>query len=278
MLALALGLQLASAEASSVNPIQNTYTGGTTPVGGLTVTKIGGITLPSGAEISAFDSVSKRLFVTSNAGLQIVDLSVPTAPLFIETLDATDFGITSSDVSSVAVKNGIVAATVIAPNKNDPGTVVFVDAGDGTLLGTATVGASPDQLTFTPDGTKVLVANEGEIGATDPDGSVSIIDISGGVATATVATATFTAFNGMEATLRANEVRIFAGNSVSQDVEPEYIAVSVDGAKAMVTLQENNAVALLDIATATITEIVPLGSKNFSALLDSVVTRLRARG
>ncbi|KAA5539936.1 DUF839 domain-containing protein [Roseiconus nitratireducens] len=47
-------------------------------------------------------------------------------------------------------------------------------------------------VTFTPDGNKVLVANEGEPDdGVDPEGSVSIIDVSGGVLSATVQTATF---------------------------------------------------------------------------------------
>ncbi len=48
------------------------------------------------------------------------------------------------------------------------------------------------------------------------------------------------------------------------DVEPEYIAISPDGTKAVVTLQEANAVAILDLATATFTDIVPLGLKDWT--------------
>ena len=98
----------------------------------------------------------------------------------------------------------------------------------------------------------------------DPVGSVSVIDISGGIAGATVATAGFEAFDGQEDALRAEGVRIFPGNTVSQDVEPEYIAVSADGMTARISLQEANAFAVLDIATATITDIQPLGVKDHS--------------
>jgi 2',3'-cyclic-nucleotide 2'-phosphodiesterase (5'-nucleotidase family)/DNA-binding beta-propeller fold protein YncE len=125
-------------------------------------------------------------------------------------------------------------------------------------------------VTFTPDGLKVLVANEGELKAGDPtdaEGSVSIIDISAGVASASVTTADFTAFNGQEAALRAADVRIAAGKTAAQDFEPEYIAVTADGTKAYVTLQENNAIAILDIASATFDDVVGLGLKDFSTLL-----------
>jgi hypothetical protein len=146
---------------------------------------------------------------------------------------------------------------------------VLLDAATGNILKSLAVGALPDMVTFTPNGMKVLVANEAEVvsdGNFGGNGSVSIIDLSGGVAAATVQTADFTAFNGQEDALRAQGVRIWAGKTVAEDVEPEYIAVSPDGTKAMVTLQEANAVAILDIATATFTSIVPLGTKDFSSL------------
>jgi 2',3'-cyclic-nucleotide 2'-phosphodiesterase (5'-nucleotidase family)/DNA-binding beta-propeller fold protein YncE len=241
----------------------------TTPTNALGFQALGSLGL-GGAEISAFDPGSARLYVTSNAGLQVVDLSNPAAPSLIGTINLTTLGFATTDVTSVAIRNGIVAVALPDANKALAGKVVFVAAADGALLGSVDVGALPDMLTFTPDGTKVLVANEGEA-VSDAnfggEGSVSIIDLSGGVEGATVQTASFAAFNGQEAALRAAGVRIFAGQTVSQDVEPEYIAVSSDGANAMVTLQEANAVAILDIATATFTSIVPLGTKDFSDLL-----------
>jgi hypothetical protein len=58
-------------------------------------------------------------------------------------------------------------------------------------------------------------------------------------------------------------VRIFGpGATVAQDLEPEYITVSPDGTTAYVTLQENNALAAVNIATATVTSITPLGFKD----------------
>ncbi len=240
----------------------------TTPTNALTFAEAGHINL-AGAEISAYDKVSQRLFVTSGAGLQIVDLSDPAQPVLVTTIDFTDLGFATTDITGVDVRNGVVAVALPNADKALPGQVVLLNAADGALLNAVTVGALPDNVTFTPDGSKVLVANEAELNSTgtDADGSVSIIDLSAGVANATVTTATFDAFNGQEDALRAAGVRIFEGRSVAQDVEPEYIAISADGLTAMVTLQEANAVALLDIATATFTEIVPLGLKDFSGLL-----------
>jgi len=238
----------------------------TTPTNAIKIEALDSITL-AGAEISAYDAATKRIFVTSSSGLQIVDATDPRALTLVTTIAPAALGFGSSDVTSVAAKNGIIAVALPNSDKTLPGQVLFLDA-NGNLLGSVQVGSLPDMVTFTADGTKVLVANEGEVATngTDPaPGSVSIIDISGGFP-AVVSTASFAAFDGQEAALRDAGVRIFPGKTVSQDVEPEYIAISPDGTKAFVTLQEANAIAILDIATATFTEIVPLGTKDFSSL------------
>ena len=182
---------------------------------------------------------------------------------------------TTAIPNSVAVKNGIVAVAYAiqntATNAQEAGRVSFYRAATGEFLNSVTVGALPDMLTFTPDGTKVLVANEGEpnsygqANSVDPEGSVSVINIAGGVGAATVQTASFASFNSQVNALKAAGVRITGtGATVAQDLDQKYIAVSPDGLTARVTLQENNAIAILDIASATITSVVPLGVKDHS--------------
>jgi hypothetical protein len=228
------------------------------------LTKVGGAVLEGGAEINAFDPISQKLFVVSgDPEVQIIDLSDPTTPELVATIDLSAYG---GGANSVAVKNGIVAIAVEADPATDNGQVVFLDT-EGNFLNSVTVGALPDMVTFTPDGTKVLTANEGEVNddySIDPEGSVSIIDLSGGIASASMTLVEFTQFNDRKADLQADGVKLFGLNAtVAQDLEPEYIAVSPDGSTAWVTLQENNAVAVVDIETAWV-EILPLGYKDFS--------------
>jgi YVTN family beta-propeller protein len=253
-----------------------------TPNNGLSLNVLDSLSLV-GAEISAFDKTSKKFFVTTpNSGLLIVDASNPLDLRLSATINLTaaPFSFTN-DVNSVAVNNGVIAVAVANNPKTGAGKVFLLDS-DGNLLNSLTVGALPDMLTFTPDGKKILVANEGEAsspdGTTDPEGSVSVIDLSAGVEAATVQTANFTAFDGTEAALRKQGVRIFQGKSVSADVEPEYIAVAPDGKTALVTLQEANAVAIIDIATAKITKIVPLGLKKYQGFLTDFSDRDGASG
>ena len=230
----------------------------------------------SGAEISDFDPISQRLFVTGESAnkpvLQVVDVSDANNPTQVTNIDLSSLG---AGIQSVAVRKGIgtgnsiVAIAISANISTDPGKIAFYDAVTLTKISEVTVGALPDMITFTADGSKLLVTNEGEPSenyAIDPEGSISIIDVSGNIASldnSKVTTANFTAFNGQKETLTAAGVRLFGLNAtVAQDLEPEYIAVSPDGKTAFVTLQENNAFAVLDIATASITKIVPLGFKD----------------
>lgn len=140
----------------------------------------------------------------------------------------------------------------------------------GVVLNAVEVGSLPDNVVFTPDGTKALSANEGQPSSdytVDPEGSVSIIDLSAGVENASVTTVGFADFNegGPRAAELPAAVRVFGPNaSVAQDLEPEYIAVTPDGSTAYVVLQENNAFAIIDIATASVTSIVALGFKDHS--------------
>jgi predicted extracellular nuclease/2',3'-cyclic-nucleotide 2'-phosphodiesterase (5'-nucleotidase family) len=230
----------------------------------------------TGSEISAYDAATKRLFVVSGSStVQVLDLSNPNTPTLAQTIDISAYG---AGANSVAISNGLVALAVEATTKTDPGKVVFFKA-DGTFQNAVTVGALPDMVTFSPDGKKVLVANEGEpnsynqANSVDPVGSVSIINLNSGVANATVNTAEFESFNALKADLQAKGIRITGPNAtVAQDLEPEYITVSADSKTAWVTLQENNAIAVVDVATAKVTNLLPLGLKDHSKGLPTLKT------
>ena len=179
--------------------------------------------------------------------VDVLDISDPADPSLSFSIDVTPYG---SQANSVAVHDGLVAIAIQAVDKTAPGQVAFFDA-HGTALNAVPAGSLPDMLTFTPDGRFVLVANEGEPNdayTVDPPGTVSVIDLARGAARLTAADVTtvgFAAFNG--ATLDPS-IRIFGPNAtVAQDLEPEYIAVSHDSKTAWVTLQENNALAIIDL-------------------------------
>ena len=222
---------------------------------------------PTGSsEIVAHDPTTQRLFVMNSTAskVEILNFANPSAITPIMSVDLSPYGIGGT---SIAFKNGIVAATVEGANFAN-GKVVFMDT-NGTIGSVVEAGVLPDMITFTPDGTKVLTANEGQPNddyTIDPEGSISIINVIGGfnnVQQSDVTNLNFNAFDNQLTALRASGVRIFGVNpSVSKDVEPEYITVADDGLTAWVTLQENNAIATINLVTNQITAITPLGLKD----------------
>lgn len=183
-------------------------------------------------------------------------------------------------LQSVAVAKGVIAAAIArepleqevfgeATNFSQPGFVALFDASNNQLLATVDVGNLPDQLTFTPDGKTLLVAGEGEKNADsdnddNPLGTINLIDVSD--PTQPVAEILdFSQFNGLEDAARDAGIRIQKGVSFAEDVEPEYIAVSPDGLYAFASLQENNAIAKIDLAKGEIVQIFGLGTVDFGS-------------
>lgn len=232
-----------------------------------------------GSEIAAFDAKSKRLFVTNGAtnNIQIFDIANPSSPALLKNVDLAALGVTG--IQSVASKAGYVAAAASVDGNNQAAGKVFLMDVDGNIDKRATtgivVGSLPDSVHFSPNGKFLLSANEGEPRdycltdgvlptTTDPNGSVSIIDVTATTLTAT--TLDFSGFNEKAADIRTAGGRIYGpGATVAQDLEPEYIAISGDSKKAFVTLQENNSVAEVDLTTKKINKIMGLGYKNYSA-------------
>ncbi|KQT36331.1 choice-of-anchor I family protein [Methylophilus sp. Leaf414] len=217
------------------------------------------------AEIPAYDAITNTIWVAGVKGVDVLNASTGS---LVQRIDTSAFG----SINSVSIKNGLAAFAIENNTRTNAGIVQLYDTSSRSLAAgtnSFTVGALPDMLTFTHDGSKILVANEGtpdtygkRIGtdvprnygaaANDPVGSVTVID----VASRTVAaTATL---NGVPTS--GSHIRTNTG----MNFEPEYIAVSQDGSKAYVTLQEANAIGILDLHTNTFTNVVGLGAKDFS--------------
>lgn len=218
-----------------------------------------------------------RLFVVNaKAGsVSVLDYADPAAPIF-------EFAIAAQGVAnSVAVRpDGLGVIAFEAPVKTDPGTLVFFDAdavSDATaILGSVSVGALPDMVTISADGKYAVSANEGEPAddfLTDPEGSVSVVKLNPAQKWAPrqkdVRTATFHAFEAGGSLPLPEDVRVFGptphgdDKPVSRNLEPEYVAI--DGRTAYVALQEANAIAVVDLNRAQVTEIMPLGFKDHGA-------------
>lgn len=218
------------------------------------------------AEIVAHHGPTQQLYVTNSEDntLEIINYADPANLTAVSTVDLSVYG---DEVNSVAVGGDLVAVAMQAEAVDGNGSVVLLTP-SGTFLNSVEVGVLPDMVIFTPDGNTILTANEGEPDddyEIDPEGTVSIIDVSSGAAAASVVTIGFEGFNDQQAVLVEAGIRIFGpGATVAQDMEPEYIAVSDDGTTAYVSCQENSAVAVVDLSIPAIVAIAPGGSKDWS--------------
>jgi len=221
----------------------------------------------SAAEIVTYDPATQRLFVVNAraALIDVFDLHDPHTPVLAGVIDVTPYG---NVANSVSVHDGVIAVAIESDPKTAPGHVAFFTT-DFAFLSVVEVGAQPDMITFTHNGQYVLTANEGEPRSyvpgdvDDPEGSVSVIDVSAGAANVSQDDVRTAGFRGFTRESLLPGIRIFGpGATVAQDLEPEYIATSHDSKTAWATLQENNALAIIDIPTATVTRIVPLGLKD----------------
>jgi hypothetical protein len=222
------------------------------------------------AEISTFDPITNKLFVVRNEDeggpkqlnqIEVIDFTDPSNMKSIGMISVTPFG---GAVNSLTVHDGKLAAAIQAIDKQANGKVVVFKTSDYSKIAEVTVGALPDMITFSPDGKYILTANEGEPNTTytnDPSGTISIISVD----SYAVTTIDFSSMASQQAALEAKGFRIFGpGKNFVKDIEPEYITISGDSKTAWVTLQENNGIAKIDIASKTITNIFPLGFKDYS--------------
>lgn len=243
----------------------------------------------SAAEITAYDPLNHQIFVANadSGALDVLDNTDPSEPTLIRNLSAAGAEASEgsvvpegSGVNSVVVHEDWTALAVEPPDKTDPGWALFYRT-DGTYLGGVRVGPLPDMITVTPDGSRVLTANEGEPDeefTVDPEGSVSVIDLPAGdpsqVTQADVATARFTAYD--NGTPLPEGVRVFGpdvpvppghepAGRVARNLEPEYVVVDATSTTAYVALQEANAIGVVDIASAEVTDIWPIPLKDWSA-------------
>lgn len=234
----------------------------------LTVTEYGRYTdgREGACEISTYDMTTKRLFTTNAASdsIDIINVEDFQNPVYFGGINVLSYG---GGVNSVVnLNNGYFAAAIQAEVKQDNGKVVIFDT-NGSMVKELTVGALPDMITVTKDGSKILTANEGEPNddyTVDPEGSISIIDISGGVTSLTQANVTTLSLSGAPATIEGGLFK--PGATKAEDLEPEYIAVNDNSTIATVICQENNVFVFVDLTTNTISGYKGLGFKDHNEL------------
>ncbi len=252
---------------------------------------------PEGAaEIVQFHAESSTIYAINSAAdeptVEMIDASSLTSEILSNALNTSNMntaplvleseanGIALGGPNSIAVKGDLMAVAVEAATHAENGVILFytgLNAGTPVFSKAVTVGNLPDMVTFTPDGTKVIVANEGEPAndySFDPEGSISVIAVTNGVPADVASQIEFDAFNGSQSALEAQGMHFpnpngrvlndaLIDNTVAQDLEPEYVAATNE--TAYVSLQENNGMAIVDLGDNSV-EVIGLGYKDWSGL------------
>lgn len=230
------------------------------------------------AEISASVAIGNRLYTISSGGSNLVsfsDWSDPSNPRLLRQLDLSGFFTTS-----VATFGTLIAIAATPDNYAASGTPTPVSqirfysinlAGTVKEVGVVNTGFLTDSILFSADGRQLYVANEGSPNddySVDPIGSVSIITISGKGSNLRFSEVevSFPDLNNSSVDLLGSGIR-FSGKtgvttSFAQDAEPEY--GSAAGGYLFVTLQENNTVARINLATNQVEAYIGLGWVDYS--------------
>ena len=278
---------------------------GTNANSALTINLIGRAVLnaqsPEGAaEIVAYQASKKWIYAINSSGDSAVVNIIPADTFDTAALVQDNEGIvnttnlstaitltlndnTSGDANSIAIdeNNQLLAVAMAAKSVGEAGQVAFYDISGDTpiFIKNVTAGFLPDMVTFSHDGAKVVVANEGEPNgdySIDPQGSISIINVNDGVIADNATNIDFTAYNDKQSELEALGLifanptgRTINGNlintTVAMDLEPEYVSISKDNKYAYVSIQENNALAIVNLEDNSL-ELKGLGFKDWSSL------------
>ncbi|SDE12257.1 2',3'-cyclic-nucleotide 2'-phosphodiesterase/5'-or 3'-nucleotidase, 5'-nucleotidase family [Paenibacillus sp. UNCCL117] len=232
------------------------------------------------AEIVKYNSDNRKLYIVSGSAnppsLDIVPLTAggtlaKEKSVMVKEL-AEQNGFLFGDLTSVDV-NTATKRIAVAVQHADPmqgGKILLLDY-DGNPVQAYDAGVQPDMVKFTADGRYVLTANEAEprSGLEDPEGSVTILDTQEG----SVVHVKFDDPAVIDETVHirgaadpATGIITGSGSKADaiRDLEPEYIALSADESQAYVSLQENNAIAVINIAKKKVTAVHGLGYKNFN--------------
>ena len=212
------------------------------------------------AEISAFMPAKNKLFVVGDANIvEVVDLSNPGVAKKISETSIP------GNASSVTVHGDLVAVSMLEIEEWRDGQVQVMRYTDSLeVLGLYKVCSQPDMIKFTPDGKNLLVACEGSPSqdfAVDPEGGIAFLSVDKADAESWKnAELTVAGFDKLDSNaLKKAGVRSPGNQGFLRSLEPEYITVSDDSKLAWVSLQENNAMAIIDVPAKKIKKVFPLG-------------------
>jgi len=239
---------------------------------------------PTVAEISAVSEDGNTFIHTDALAHRIgfVDITDPGNPVGKGTLDLdADLGLPNASPTSVAVIGGYVLVVVdtsdYASDVYDfetpadsvvdrSGVLVVVDLATQEAVTTIDLEGQPDSIAVTPDKKHAAIAienqrdEEGDIDpGVQPAGFLQLVDTSD---------PNPENWSADPIDLVGDAVYDAAADdlAVPEDPEPEYVSVNPSGTKIALTLQENNGVVIIDVATAGVEKVWSAGTDSISGI------------
>lgn len=197
--------------------------------------------IETSAEIAAASGDGMTLVYTDSPfeAVGFVDITDPANPVGLGTLSL------AGEPTSVATLGNLalIGVNTSADFVNASGNLEVVDIGSQSILATIPLAGQPDSVAISPDGTYAAIVIENERdedlgnGAPPqlPAGLLQIVDLAGPIASWSAADVDLTGI----------------ADLFPADPEPEYVDINSDNV-AVVTLQENNHIVLVDLSTATV--------------------------
>lgn len=234
------------------------------------------------AEIVTYNKKDKVFYLVSGV-TQSIDLVKINSDGSTERMKRIEIGeiledknINAGDMTSVSYSDEkkLLAVAVQDEDYKNNGHIVILDK-DGNFVEAYESGVQPDMVTFTKDGKYILSADEGEPregydNGIDPKGSVTIINVEG-------KSTNKVEFNITRDKALKDGLLLKKDSNPAEDLEPEYIAISDDNKTAYVSLQENNAIASIDIESGKINYVKGLGFIDHS-LPGNEIDAVRGKG
>ncbi|MEA1605134.1 choice-of-anchor I domain-containing protein [Pseudomonas spirodelae] len=237
-----------------------------------------------GTEIVSMQASSLRVAV-SNSAEGLVDILQLDPAKGLDRLARYNLAAEAAgEITSVAFhpSEDLFAVCIRDRDSLKNGRLEFRSAADGKLLNSLEIGIWPDSVAFSPKGDFIVVANEGEgyvrdgAGFRSGEGSISLIDLRGGVAAAKHSLINLPDLAGVEGATQTEHKRLLEREIDGEElkipfgtrpehIEPEYVAFSPDGARAYISLQENNAVAVIDVMQGKLAKVFGLGTVRHAA-------------
>jgi hypothetical protein len=178
-----------------------------------------------------------------------IDISDPSMP----TMEGT-VGVGGEPTSLIIKGNYVAVGVNTSPDFVNPsGNLQVIDITSRAVVATLDMMGQPDAVALSPDKKFIAVAieNERDEDLNDglipqlPAGFLQVVDCS--------------AEDPSEWTATKVDLTGLAGVSFPSDPEPEFVAINADNI-AVVTLQENNAIVLVDLATASVIKSFSAGT------------------